>query len=182
MSKKRNQHYVPQFYLRNFSLDERSISLFNLKSRKIVIGAPIKGQCYKKFLYGRDQVIEDALTKLEGLTSIVFKKIVDSKTPPTPYSSDHVTLMTYIVSQLGRTISAGEELDEMTDNLAKHILRPQLSQKGIEPKDLDRIHIGYKDPVRRSLAYYIWLYPLLLDLRFVVLVNETSEEIGRAHV
>jgi len=65
---KSSHHFIPQFYLRRFSIrDEgKSISLYNLKNKKIIQNAPIKHQACKKFLYRADDEVENALGKMEN--------------------------------------------------------------------------------------------------------------------
>ncbi|WP_394261826.1 DUF4238 domain-containing protein [Moraxella boevrei] len=48
---KKNQHYVPKFYLRNFSYNNngKQIGLFNLKSEKFFVNVPLKNEASKNF-------------------------------------------------------------------------------------------------------------------------------------
>ncbi len=57
MPHNKDQHYVPQFYLRNFGVGD-SIALFNLKRRVHVDCASIPGQCQRAYLYGKDGPVE----------------------------------------------------------------------------------------------------------------------------
>ena len=47
-----NQHYVPQYYLKNFS-KEKSIHIYDIKTKKSFINS-IKNTAYKKFFYNVD--------------------------------------------------------------------------------------------------------------------------------
>ena len=47
MNKKKKQHYVPQFYLRNFTRQDNKFTLINLKTNSIIENAPCKDQCYE---------------------------------------------------------------------------------------------------------------------------------------
>lgn len=76
----KNQHFVPQCYLRPFgnqnSLRAKCISLFNLKSQEFITDAPIKNQCSKDYFYGKDLKIERYLHKFEGTYSNLLQKIL----------------------------------------------------------------------------------------------------------
>ena len=50
MEKKKRQHYVPQFYLRNFVREDNKFTIFNIKSEKIIENAPYRKQCYEDFI------------------------------------------------------------------------------------------------------------------------------------
>ena len=48
----KNQHYVPQSYLRCFSADNSSIGTFCIKDGRCFENATIKGQAKKEWFYG----------------------------------------------------------------------------------------------------------------------------------
>jgi len=53
------QHYVPKFYLNLFSSLPNRVNIYNIKNIRFIYDAGIKGQCYKKDLYGKDEIIEN---------------------------------------------------------------------------------------------------------------------------
>ena len=65
-SDKKNQHFVPKFYLRNFSFQNNGneLGIFNTKTEFYFKNAPIKAQGSKTFFYGHDGIIEERLSKL----------------------------------------------------------------------------------------------------------------------
>ena len=73
----KNHHYVPKFYLRNFSTKENSISAYAIKAQKLVIDASIRKQCCRVNAYER-QEIEDALCYLEGKQATLIKGIINT--------------------------------------------------------------------------------------------------------
>lgn len=44
MSIQKKQHYVPQFYMRNFAADGK-FNIINMKDSSVKFEIPIKGQC-----------------------------------------------------------------------------------------------------------------------------------------
>jgi len=60
MGDKRNQHFVPQFFLRNFGT-EKFISSYLIQGKRFINNVSIRGQCQKSYLYGREPDIENAL-------------------------------------------------------------------------------------------------------------------------
>ncbi|MDL2227229.1 DUF4238 domain-containing protein, partial [Deltaproteobacteria bacterium OttesenSCG-928-M10] len=67
MTAYKNQHYIPQFYLKNFASDDlgKAINLYNLKSKKHIRNVPIRHQASRDYFYGKDLKIENFLAKLE---------------------------------------------------------------------------------------------------------------------
>jgi hypothetical protein len=60
MPANKSHHYVPKLYLRNFTSAEnsKSISLYNIEKNRLVLRAPIKGQCCRDYFYGKDPATE----------------------------------------------------------------------------------------------------------------------------
>ena len=79
MAEHKNQHYVSQFYLKNFSSDRKSIGALILSSNLFIEKASIKNQCSKDNFY-QDPNYEIALSKLEANTSTIFDKIIKEDT------------------------------------------------------------------------------------------------------
>ncbi len=78
MASNKNQHYVPQCYLKKFSTSSESkaaICLYNLDRKKLIKNAPIKNQCSKNYFYGEDLVIEKALQEIEGIFSEIVRNL-----------------------------------------------------------------------------------------------------------
>ena len=65
----KNQHYVPKCYLRRFSSNGKSISLYNLSSNRFIDNAAISKQCSKGYFYGEDLAVERSLGVLEAAYS-----------------------------------------------------------------------------------------------------------------
>jgi hypothetical protein len=174
MAKNKKHHYVPQFYLRNFSSDNKSIALYSMGADRLIARASIKKQCQEAYLYGNDGHRERALTLLEGEVATIFRKLLNTSMLPPKSSAENQVLILYIVTQHARTIYAAEEYEENYDNMKKYLLRPTLPQEGMALQDLDKVRFVPDDPVGRVLEATIRGYPLLLDLRGIVLENRTD--------
>ena len=60
MGSRIEHHYVPQFYLREFSTNpgRNEIGIYNFKNNFLFYKAPLKHQAKEKALYGKDDVLE----------------------------------------------------------------------------------------------------------------------------
>jgi hypothetical protein len=58
MTEKKKQHFVPRFYLKNFSLNAegKKISLFNFAASKYVSCTNLYDQAYKNYFFGEDRI------------------------------------------------------------------------------------------------------------------------------
>ncbi|WP_186429660.1 DUF4238 domain-containing protein [Clostridium sp. BSD9I1] len=75
MSIIKDQHYVPKFYLRNFSNNKKNIGMFRHKDKKFILNASIKSVAYSIFLYGEDGKLENFLSKFESKCAEIIRKI-----------------------------------------------------------------------------------------------------------
>lgn len=141
---------------------------------RLVVRASIKRQCQETYLYGNDGHREKAFSQLEGVAATIIRAVLDGSIPPTEFSAEHQELIFYIVTQHARTLYAGEEYEENYDKLKRYLLRPTLPQEGIALQDLDKFRFVPGDPVGRVLEATIRRYQLLLDLRGIVLANQTD--------
>jgi hypothetical protein len=118
MASRKSHHYVPQFYMRRFSLGEdgKNISLYNHKKDLFVPSASIKHQACEKYLYGEDDEVEAILSKLESTAAIIFSKMIKHFLPPADDSTAYKVLLRYILYQHSRTTKSG---DDVLDGLNK---------------------------------------------------------------
>ena len=72
----KNQHYVPQFYQRYFSIDNKNIGAYVISCGKNILSAPIKTQSSGDYFYSENMEIEHALGGMEGLAKGVIDKII----------------------------------------------------------------------------------------------------------
>jgi hypothetical protein len=173
MPQNKKQHYVPRFYLKRFSPDGHSISLWNIKNEIRVTSANLKHQCYKDYFYGKELKVEKALGLVEGHTSEILRLIDKHQSPPPFHSEEYLTLVLYMLMQYGRTAYSADALDEMNDKIVKHLFGPKADAEGI---DLSKFTIGIKDSAQYSLGMISQLYPLMLDLDCKLLLNTTNVE------
>ena len=116
MSKKSNQHYVPQFYFRYFSENGKSICALSRDSGKAIKSASIKGQASKKYFYG-DSDVEDRLSEIEGFFSYALRQIRNSFSFTNCTNENYVLFLQNIMLQKSRTLSARKKSKAMEDRL-----------------------------------------------------------------
>ncbi len=107
MASKKKQHFIPQFYMRNFSCDGKSISLYIIGEGRIIPHSPFSNQCYVNYYYGDDLKWENTLAKMEGRWSVSIKKAIKNEVLS---STDVESLKEFIVFQLIRTSGQNQQL------------------------------------------------------------------------
>ena len=129
MEKKKRQHYVPQFYLRNFVREDNKFTIFNIKSEKIIENAPYTRQCYEDYYYGDDEVWEEKLGVIESSAALVIAKI-NEQTNYYPNVEEIKILKKFILYQRYRTIRNKDNLLNIRWNGAKTYVEMNLRKEG----------------------------------------------------
>src|SRR5690242_14418392 len=79
----KNQHYIPQFMLRNFAReqnDEYKVNIYDLKRNVVRSNQNVKKVCSKNYCYDRDNIIEQFLSdKVETPAAVYITKILDNQ-------------------------------------------------------------------------------------------------------
>lgn len=175
MPHNKKHHYVPRFYLKRFSKNGKSICLYNLRKSLFIASANLKNQCYKDYFYGKEESTENSLSLIEGHTAKIFKILDKTLTLPKPISPPHVTLVTYILAQYGRTKYRADALNEMSDKMFKHTYKEKLEAE-FEGIDLDSFTVGIENVTLHALSSATQYFPMLLDLDYKIISNRSGVE------
>lgn len=91
----KNQHYLPQFYLRKFSIlsEGKQIGLYNINTNFYYPNAGIKNQASKNFYYGKDGKIEKALSEIEYGYANVLSTIINEQIIPEYNTKEYISLL-----------------------------------------------------------------------------------------
>ena len=83
MASKKKQHFIPRFYLRFFSNEnKKTIGIWHIQKELFIHSGNLRNQAYQNNFYGKDSVIEDALAKIESIVSFIFKNIINKRKLP----------------------------------------------------------------------------------------------------
>lgn len=164
MAKKKNQHYVPQSYLRNFSVDQKNVGIFCFPKvesieYKMYYG-PIRNQASKDYFYSKELEIENFLGVIEKEGMMVINGLLDSQCPFVSLSCTFV-LYKFMMLQYFRTMSMADFLE----NFCSDFLIEQLQHKA--KHELDS-HLVFKWGIPSFLGLNDFIYKgfMCTDLSF----------------
>lgn len=181
VTEKKNHHYVPQFYFRRFSKDERSICTLVRSNGRLIPEAPIRGQASKAWYYG-DVQTEDALGEIEGHCCQALREL-SALENPTGLSAEHVdAVLVHLALQRSRTESARQASKSHLDKFAQLMLEVAINNaEDIDelekPDILETARKVEGDPVAGQLlemTVAMQAANALRDLSPMLLVNKTS--------
>lgn len=168
MPNNKNQHFVPQFYLRGFSRDQKSISVYNIRSKQVIRNAPIRTQCSRDYYYSDLPIVDKMLTGIENDVSTIIRSI-SSFQRVRPIEAQIFLL--YIATQLRRTDAAINETLKVDDAIRNEMARdPSFARMGAE--EILGVNLS---PSMHAIASFMMM-PFLMDLSHITINNNTDVE------
>jgi hypothetical protein len=169
-TEKRQQHYVPKFYLRNFSIkgEGKSVVLFQPQKGRFVQSAPLKSQCCRPFFYGRDGQMEDALSGMEGVAATLLRAICEQRELPRHQSQEWLILLHFVLLMSSRNpvpaaqhVMSNAQIYQVLNDLSHGAIAPDPT---ITPEEALRMALNH---VERDVLF-------CKDLWMKLLVNDTE--------
>jgi len=181
-----NQHFVPQFYFRQFTGGDPRIQLLLKAESRIIHNASIKGQCARHGFYGSDE-IERFFSQLEKRHSKVLNNIIELAWTP---RSNEVAVELFdwmweaILFQRARTQLQINKLSPAWEALYLEMFKRYVEHSNdidIKVPLLEHIECGnfrlIHDPIASTLMQISTLLEstlLISDLDFRILRNQTD--------
>lgn len=170
---KKNQHYLPKFYLRNFSYKKnlKQIGVYNLNNKVYCNTAKLKTQGSKNFFYGHDGVIEDALADIEGKLSKVIRQVLNNDLPRKE-TTDYFHLLNFVILTYLRNPIAIESVRESNKKIREEFLRKMPKEMPKEKFDEAFPSIEHSSAI--ALSQLKDVMSVTTDLEYKLLINKTD--------
>lgn len=178
LGKRKNQHYVPQFYLRQFSSEKKTINKFLLESSRYIERASIRNTASKPFFYDEGSFIEATLGKTESDSAPILKHIIETQTIPAS-EEDYMGLLRFIATQTARTPRQSDTAEQFLTEIAVQLLQAsgKCSENDLSPASVIRDTLRVKNALGEHLAVGSVLPMLLMtDLEPFLIINNSDQE------
>lgn len=182
MTIQKNQHYVPQFYLRRFSPDGKTIGSYIIEQERKIDIAPIKHQASQNYFYTKETEqknnVENSLGKLEAMTQKVMEK-VDADPCKALDKIDESTLYVFTILQLGRTVAHAHTIQNSADTVLRQLMKEEFLHKQSDNKkmsedEIDMYCLRFPSLGGFSLGIQAQMIPTCVDLEQKLLINNTG--------
>lgn len=167
---KEKQHYVPKFYLRNFSYQEnkKQIGIYNLKRQFYYETASLKDVACKPFFYGKDGYVEDQLSCIENILAPLIKRVLEEYYLPIQKTEDYWNLLYFIAIMDFRNPVKSKGIEDAMNELSD---RFKLTD---DYRAFQKARLSQPDPVIRALSGITQVVKYCDDLVFKLIQNKTQ--------
>jgi hypothetical protein len=172
MAVKKKQHFVPKFYLKNFStnLDQTHIGLYHIPSKNFIVEADLSNQAYDDYFYGKDGIIENNLSELENKARHPLKEVINKKSLPSKNSEDYLVIWAFTLIQDGRTFAQAKEMNESINSQLKEVMKHDITVKD----KIDGLVFKLKDAPVFTLSVLQSVMYTARDLSCKLIYNKTN--------
>ena len=179
MAEYKKQHYVPQFYLRQFSHDGKMVYAYNLKHKK-VYPMKIKNMCQENYFYCNTPELEQSLGKIEEKQAEVITEVINKSNFSLIEIEDRIYLLLFILMQCTRTKDSKDFADNFVDTIFDTHFKPLMKEsndlinKGMKPEFIDSLKLNV------DRTHLMMMLPAMLgvdsirDLGMVLILNHTD--------
>jgi hypothetical protein len=171
-TEKKNQHFIPKFYLKYFSYEknEKQIGVFNKNRNFFFQKATLKDQGSKNFFYGYDGIVEDNLSNVEGHLATSLRKIINENSTPKKYNFEHFQLLNFVaLTHLRNPVSVQSVKD------IKEIVKERLQELD-STIDIDKfiISTAHEEAIEMVISQLPDVVNYMVDLNYKLLINKTK--------
>ncbi|MBM6884334.1 DUF4238 domain-containing protein [Pseudoflavonifractor phocaeensis] len=182
MDKGRNQkvynHYVPQFLLKNFSENDKSISMYIKDTGHYVKDAPIRKVAGSDYLYGENGKIEDIFCEIEGFAAGIIKKICSNEQLPKSKQDKEFLYLFFTLSE-ARTKEIADNFTQILNDYVKNTARfgMYLGLPGFAEftdDEIEELKVTMEIPNLCSIKAATNMSDAIRDLQMLLIVNRTK--------
>jgi hypothetical protein len=171
MAENKNQHYVPQLYLRKFSENGKQIGIYNIPSGRFVPAGAIKSEASEDYFYGKDSAVDERLRKLESVAGSLIKDIIEKNKLPLRNTEEHFLILKFILTLRFRTTYAKENHNQHFSDRSKFFIS---KQKDYDKELWSNFDIIDTNATQICVQNAELALPIISDLDFKLLKNKTD--------
>jgi Protein of unknown function (DUF4238) len=172
VTEKEKQHYVPKFFLRRFSCfgDDKTIGIYRPKNGLFVASGPLRSQAYRRYFYGKDGVLENQLSQVEGVSAEVLRQIAVRKEQFGPGTLHHHGALVHLLLSDARTPAHVERLQQQLNSAHA------VAFAGVEklPREAKKLIMTQEMALRFAMDFLKDGVELCQDLEVRIVKNQTA--------
>lgn len=168
---KEKQHYIPKFFLRRFSCfgDEKTVGIYQPKNGRFVARGPLRSQAYKRYFYGKDGLLEDRLSQVEGLSAENLRQVSALKQQFFPGTLHHISSLFHLLLSDMRTAAHAKRLQA-------HMEKARTAAfEGVKklPREFNRLILSQEMAIQFAMEFMPKAMESCQDLEIRIAKNNT---------
>lgn len=180
MAENRQQHFVPQFYLKNFSENKTHIHAYNIRTKETHY-TQIRTSCREKYFYGKNLEIEKFLSDVEAIQKKIIDEVISKKDVDLSSTDKHGVLLSFLLMQKYRTQSAKKDSNISLNHFFDLIIKPRMktnknfekySEEYIDGLKMESPDFFYREGIPLALESFF----AIMDLRPIVIGINSDKE------
>ena len=178
-NKKIYNHYVPQFLLKQFSDNQKSISMYLKDKQKYVSNASIGRVAGCEYLYGENCKFEDWFCCIEGNASEIIKNICKNEKIPNNKNVKEFLYAFLLISET-RTKEMADNYTRCCNDIIKNYIKYGIMTGhpdfiGLSVQDIDKIKVSINIPNLDLVKSSIKISKNIKDLKMILIINKTNK-------
>jgi hypothetical protein len=177
MPERKNQHYVPQFYFRGWT-DNEKVPVFHIENKQEYRPTSISNLCSEDYFYGSTEV-EEATDDIEDFHARIIQKLRKTMNFRLLDDDELYNFCIFVLYLKSRTKHTKKEVDYLTDMMAKELIKMNV-EAGLADdeilKHIDDFKITDDSIHMRTILHALTGTELILDLEVALLINNTENE------
>ncbi|MBR9831331.1 DUF4238 domain-containing protein [bacterium] len=177
LTEKANQHYIPKFYLRQFSYlnNKKQIGVYNTSSGFFIHNGKLKTQASKKFFYGKDGILENFYQKLENIFAPIMMRCIREEKVPRQPSIEQMDFLNLIFTMELRNPMSIELRRKSLVEIHERVEQIDADYYSNEEKEDFKNFISNDNLHRMAISNLKDIVMLSSDLKIKLLRNNTTQ-------
>lgn len=178
----KNQHFVPQFLLKNFMYSNEVVNIYDSTREKLRPPTSVNRVLAENYFYDKDNSVENFLRdKVEGPASLVIKQFSpkhEEQAVPLNQKSK-IDVLRFLTVQLNRTPRAFNDSLENIDNFFDVLFKEIGELNNFEESAINSVKFKLNDPkdiLRMQTVEAALNWPLIDDLEWHFIINNTHTD------
>lgn len=182
MPDRKKQHFVPQFYMRNFCSNER-VRTYQFDQGKEFRPTSISNICYENYFYNEDTEIEEAMSQLEGKWAGILHDVINTQKLDSITEREYYELLMFLTYTHFRTKTVKKESNEFATNTAQLLLElkefededeEEMRRKAIEAFNSGSLSVEHPGLFHIHELAGLLGYAKVADLQPTLLIDDTG--------
>jgi len=176
MATNKNQHFVPQHYLRQFKIeDTKVISCVRIEPYKFIKEAPIRKQCQADYFYANDGNLDDAFQLIES-KSDTLSRVASAR----DFDKDELLFLRFVSVVLKlRTRRSIEEAKQLPKKVAYELVQNAVENGELPPApddwSMDSLDVtGVCAEKMKSSLFALYLEMATLECKLLVTNSDSA--------